>query len=249
MHRSGTSAVTRAIHLLGYRLGPTKDLMPATKEQPRGYWELETMRRRNDELLHMAGGSWDNPPSPPLPRFPSPPACRRLIEDTFGDVADCKRAPWVWKDPRNCLLFPHWWAVLKGMGFDPHLVFVYRHPYEVAESLATRGIEKARGLALWELYNERALESMAGLPVTLVEFDRLLAAPQAIIGSLAGRVQSDGDMGAAVESISPQAVRSTSRLGHGGGALYQGLRSLSFHVERLPSLATIKAPNTLASAS
>ena len=39
MHRAGTSAVTRLINMMGAYLGPNNLLMPASSDNPKGYWE------------------------------------------------------------------------------------------------------------------------------------------------------------------------------------------------------------------
>ena len=64
MHRSGTSAVARAVSLLGFSLGDQADLIPPGPDNPRGFWESKSLVVLNDELLSALGGSWDAPPSP-----------------------------------------------------------------------------------------------------------------------------------------------------------------------------------------
>ena len=57
MHRSGTSALTRILNLLGVDLG--SKLMPASPENEAGYWEHAEIVRIHDELLGELGTSWD----------------------------------------------------------------------------------------------------------------------------------------------------------------------------------------------
>ena len=59
MHRSGTSAVTRVINLLGADL--PSNLMPAVAgaNEP-GFWESMDVYRLNDEILASVGSSWDD---------------------------------------------------------------------------------------------------------------------------------------------------------------------------------------------
>ena len=67
--------------------------------------------------------------------------------------------PWFLKEPRLCVLFPIWRQVVDL----PVCIHIYRNPLEVAHSLQTRnGMPIEAGLALWELYNLRALQSSAG---------------------------------------------------------------------------------------
>ena len=80
--------------------------------------------------------------------------------------------PWVWKDPRTCVLLPFWRHVL-----GPRLaaVIVFRNPLEVAESLQRRhGFTPSFGLALWERYNRLLLSHAAGLPVLVSRYDDLM---------------------------------------------------------------------------
>lgn len=51
MHRSGTSALTRCINLLGVPLGVADDLMPTGEANPRGYWESASLTRVSGELV------------------------------------------------------------------------------------------------------------------------------------------------------------------------------------------------------
>jgi hypothetical protein len=83
----------------------------------------------------------------------------------FNDPAS---SPWVQKDPRMCITLKTWLPLLPS---EPAIVFTYRHPLEVAESLAKRESFSKResffsiegGLRLWVYYNRRAIENSAGL--------------------------------------------------------------------------------------
>lgn len=61
MHRSGTSLVTNLLRLCGLYLGDEQDLMPATPDNQRGYWENRKFSDLNDEILAALGGTWDLP--------------------------------------------------------------------------------------------------------------------------------------------------------------------------------------------
>jgi len=58
MHRSGTSAFTGVLNILGVELG--SNLMEPTKENPRGYFEKRAVMEINDEILNILGSSWDD---------------------------------------------------------------------------------------------------------------------------------------------------------------------------------------------
>ncbi len=56
MHRSGTSALSHAVHLLGASAAAT--LMPAGPDNPRGFWESSVVAAVNDETLAAGGSGW-----------------------------------------------------------------------------------------------------------------------------------------------------------------------------------------------
>ena len=62
MHRSGTSAVTRVLNLLGAELGD--DLMPAGSDNPGGFWEYRGVVELHERLL--ANGVLHTPYDPAL---------------------------------------------------------------------------------------------------------------------------------------------------------------------------------------
>ena len=56
MHRSGTSALTRTLSLLGAELPRT--LIPAHPSNVTGHWESRDLAAVHEELLAAAGSSW-----------------------------------------------------------------------------------------------------------------------------------------------------------------------------------------------
>src|SRR6266851_10203332 len=58
MHRSGTSALTRALSLLGAAL--PKRVARATASNEAGHWEPERLVHLHDEMLGEAGQRWDD---------------------------------------------------------------------------------------------------------------------------------------------------------------------------------------------
>lgn len=177
MHRSGTSAATRILNLLGLRTADGDDLMAPAAYNERGFWESTALSAFNDELLGMLGGTWSTPPLPvdgweDAAEFRALRGlARRRLEETLGN--DGK---WVWKDPRSCLTFPFWASVLPA---PPVLVLPYRNPLEVWRSLERRdGITKAHALAMWERYVRTALAQASGRPTLVASYDALVDDPQ-----------------------------------------------------------------------
>ena len=170
MHRSGTSAITRVVNLLGVPTCVPNDLVRARTGNLRGHWESATLVRHNEDLLNAAGGAWWCPP--PLETDWVAVAADRLTAaaDAFQGVHTTPS--WVWKDPRTCVTVPFWRVAI------PHrlaFILAVRQPLAVAASLAARnGFTIKAGVALWEGYMARALRGARGAPVLVCSYERLL---------------------------------------------------------------------------
>lgn len=210
MHRSGTSAVTRVVNLLGAHLGRADDLYRAP-DNPSGHWESVTLCRLNDTILRVFGG-YDMGPPPLPPGWPaSRPArdLRPVLGATFHDVF--RRDPWVWKDPRLCLTLPLWREVLPP--FCAVLV-VRAEPAVTASLHAREGFPRRYCRALWEHHNRAALAALAGLPTAVVDFDEMQRAPLREVGRLHDGLRHlgvplDGEPDAAASSVRPVSRRAT----------------------------------------
>jgi hypothetical protein len=185
MHRSGTSALTRVLNLLGLDAG-REVLMGASESNPTGHWEVEALTAFNDRLLAELGGRWSAPPPTAaevlavLADGPFGDEAARLHAEAFGGT------PWVWKDPRVCLLLPFWRLVLSRDGGElPDEVVALRDPREVAASLQARdGMTFAYALGLWERYTRTLLADLNGQRACFVPYERLLAEPEAVAREL-----------------------------------------------------------------
>jgi len=176
MHRSGTSLITRLVSLLGLALCRREDLLGGGSVNPRGHWESRSLLRFNDRLLGELGRTWYCPPV-----LDSQDVSRMLRRHAAGALAALQHAhperPWVWKDPRTCVLLPFWSAVLAQR---VAYVLVVRHPFEVSDSLAHRnGCTPLLSLALWERYTRQAMLGAAGRPLMVCTYDGVLADPVA----------------------------------------------------------------------
>ena len=185
MHRSGTSALTRALGLLGLGTGERGALMAAAPSNRSGHWELTALTECNDRLLRDAGGRWSGPPATldglaAAAAGPAGDEARELIARLLPS------APWTWKDPRLCLTLPFWREVLGGC---PPAVVCLRNPLEIAASLERRnGFAPAYGLALWERHLRSLWPELAGRPVLVVDYDDVLSSPAEVVDALAGFV-------------------------------------------------------------
>lgn len=172
-HRSGTSLVTRVLNLLGMHLGPRKHLMPPADWNPTGYWEHRQIEELNNTILERLGGKWYEPPIFPQ-RWENSSELDDLRQRAHAiiqeDFATAK--VWGWKNPQTCLTLPFWQQLLPTMRY----VICLRHPIDVARSLEYRkGCSLEKGIYLWLLYIESALEYTTGHPRRLIFYEYLLA--------------------------------------------------------------------------
>jgi glycosyltransferase involved in cell wall biosynthesis len=152
MHRSGTSALTRVLNLLGAALA--NRLVRAASDNEPGFWESLDLNEIHEEALAALGSSWHD--LRPLPHLGHTSSDARSFRERIVDVLrrDFRGAPlFVIKDPRLCLLLPLWRDVLVELDIDPLYVIPLRQPLEIAASLARRdGFATQRSLLLWLKY-------------------------------------------------------------------------------------------------
>ena len=186
MHRSGTSALTRVVNLLGAEL--PSNLVPGTSDNEQGYWESYSFFDLNEALLAAAGTRWHDDAPIPDTWFASEaakafrPQARALLQEAFHGCSI-----FVLKDPRLCRLLPFWRAALEDLGASPRAILIVRHPEEVFSSLAVRARHEDEGVRsqaitspekshlLWLRYvleSERHTRSVGRAVVT---YDGLLA--------------------------------------------------------------------------
>lgn len=150
MHRSGTSAVTRLINLMGAELG--SNLMAAMEgNNETGFWEHQDVVEVHEEVLAFLGRRWDDVRAMPgalAARSDLAPFRQRLADIITRDFAGV--GLWAVKDPRTCRLVPIWRDILTAAAVEPAFLIVLRHPLEVARSLSRRdGFSEGKGLLLW----------------------------------------------------------------------------------------------------
>jgi len=174
MHRSGTSALTGMLHHLGVALGD--HLMPATTDNPRGYWEHRDIVSVHERLMTAFGYAWDDIRSLPA-GFERSEAARAAADELLAIAhRDFAGAPlWGLKDPRLCRLLPLWSELFAAEHVEPGYLLALRHPLDVAASIGARdGIGAARGLLLWLGYLLDAERATRGKPRLIVHYEDLI---------------------------------------------------------------------------
>lgn len=180
MHRSGTSALTGVLSMLGPDPGPS--LMPAQEGMnPKGFWEHEDIVAIHDRLLEAMGSFWHDERDLPENWWQSPvviPFRHEVIEVLRRDFGQSPL--WILKDPRMCRLLPLWLDILHEVGCAPYFVIGLRNPFEVARSLERRdGFSEAKSSLLWLEHLLEAERWSRDCPRVVVTYDQLLADWQA----------------------------------------------------------------------
>jgi hypothetical protein len=169
MHRSGTSALSGILRLLGFDSGA--DLVRPNEFNPTGYWENRSVVRLNERILSHLGSSWSDVFL--LPYQLGRTDLRAVFEAearTLLDNALSGKRTWVLKDPRMSVLIDFWLPYLceRNVSF----IHVVRHPIEVANSLERRdGFPAERGLLLWFLQNLNAEFFTRGLNRSFINYE------------------------------------------------------------------------------
>ncbi|MFZ1814299.1 MAG: glycosyltransferase [Rhizobiaceae bacterium] len=148
MHRSGTSALTRVINLMG--AGLPRDMIDAGLGNEAGHWEPRKIVAFNDRLLGELNSAWFDWRRADLSALGAS-RLSAIDAELAAIIGDQYRDPViVLKDPRICRIADHFVRALeKGMG-EVRLVHVFRHPVDVAQSLNARNdLPVAYGLLLW----------------------------------------------------------------------------------------------------
>lgn len=209
MHRSGTSATTRLVNLLGLSMCRERDIFSGPWN-PTGHWESIRVAKLDERLIAQMGCRWWYPPPAGAPYHEW--AAKITTEAAFAAQVFNgvhEQRPWVWKDPRACLLVPFWRRALEDRFA---VVLIVRHPLEVAESLQRRNeLPLPFGVALWERYNRLLLEHVDGLPVLVSRYEELVADPvdwcaraAAFLGEVGIAVRAGAPGGAVEDFVDPR---------------------------------------------
>jgi len=196
MHRSGTSAFTRVLNLLGAAL--PKHLMPAGNFNERGHWESTEIAKVNDTILASMDLAWYDWRDIAKDWFRSESAksfqsrLAEVIREEYGDAR-----LFVIKDPRICRLLPLWLDVLQEMRVTPYVVMPVRNPIEVAQSLLRRDQsmgdlrqpKMVHAQLLWLRSVLEAERASRSLPRAFITYDALLDDWQTAVAEIASRTR------------------------------------------------------------
>jgi len=189
MHRSGTSALTRVLNLLGVDIG--SQFIPANQANEKGFWELIAVARGNEEILQSLHSSWFNPLLLPQQWWQSPLLfwwrryLTKIIQQNFSDSLF-----WGIKDPRLCRLLPLWLPLIEELGSKIHGVIIMRNPEEVVASLQSRDqLPRHLSLWLWLTYVLEAEYDTRTHPRVFITYQELLENWQQTIEKIASALK------------------------------------------------------------
>ncbi len=172
MHRSGTSAITRVVSLLG--AGLPDDMIEAKGDNERGFWEGRGVIDLDEKALEKFGSWWGGWQSVDTERLL---ASRQLVEGAQELVRKEFRDAdiIVLKDPRVSRLLPLWQQALEEEGFRCVHVVALRHPGAVADSLRRRNKLSPEAATLsWLAHTLDAEEHTREQQHVFVSFENLL---------------------------------------------------------------------------
>jgi hypothetical protein len=164
MHRSGTSCLMGTLRRNGVYTGYVNKDNPYNR---RGTIEHPEVYFLNKEVLKYNKGNWKDPPQEIKWTKHHARKRDRLVRKISSNS---QSNVWRFKDPRTIFTLPFW---LEGIT-NYHIIATYRHPVQVANSLANRGeisLETDKGLSLWYRYNIKLINHLSSLPIALVSFD------------------------------------------------------------------------------
>lgn len=176
MHRSGTSAMTRTLSLLGATL-PAGLMPPVEGNNETGFWESQSVAELNDEILQTRDSDWDDlfafrprEHLSNLDRLYIARAVELLDREYNGSELI------VLKDPRISVLTFFWENALRTAGYATNYVLMIRNPLEVADSLQSRdSFAQEKSLLLWSSYMLAVERDTRTLPRTFVAYDDLMS--------------------------------------------------------------------------
>lgn len=186
MHRSGTSACTRVLNLLGCVL--SGNLLGGGEGNEKGHWEAIEAISLNDEMLASAGSSHEDW-GEVNPDWKASAIRSQLVEKASAVLADhAKIGPlFALKDPRMCRLADVWLEAAAAAAVEPHVLIMLRNPLEVMASLDARDL-MAEGYAelLWLRHVLDAEHYSRGHKRLFYRYDQLMANGQSLIGKIKG---------------------------------------------------------------
>lgn len=187
MHRSGTSLTASLFGGAGVNLGDR--LFGPNVGNTLGHFEDVGFLEFHMRALHSLGCNYEGYVTRSLP-----PLAAEFTAEAEQLIADRAAAGclWGWKEPRTTLFLDFWDQLLP----DARYVFVFRNPWDVADSLFRRGdaafvVDPRLAIELWVTYNRRIADFVDRHPsrCAVLEISRLIAEPHRVFDMVRSRLQ------------------------------------------------------------
>ncbi len=174
MHRSGTSAVTRVLNLLGCAL--PDDLIGPSESNETGHWESVAAMQLNDAILASAGSNWADWGAINDDWHQSGLKAEMLgrISQVIQDHAALGPL-FALKDPRTCRVADLWLAGMAEAKVEARVLLMLRNPAEVCASLEERDLmAPGYGQLLWLRHVLDAEFYSRGVQRVVCHYDHLM---------------------------------------------------------------------------
>ena len=186
MHRSGTSALTRGLKVLGVELGD--HLMPGVEgDNEKGFWEDLDVNAFNVELMRHLRQDWHTLQPIHSSQFEGEDLASfrlRAVELVRKKIKGA--SVFGIKDPRTVRLLPFWKSVFEHLGAEVAYIIALRHPMSVARSVKqTHGFDEEKTHYLWLEHMVPSILGSEGVPRVVVSYDSLMDRPEAELRRIA----------------------------------------------------------------
>lgn len=195
MHRSGTSLLSHALHLIGVDMADETDRV--SHKNPDGFWERPTLNQIQDEILDFIGSpigsaSHAAPFQDDWLKCAGILALKQRLKDYLKYELLRSSAVWGFKDPRTCRLLPLWKEIFSELNLSPYYVIAVRSPGEAAASIANKNTRRAisplQGELMWLVYNYDILRYVQNEPHTIIEYANWFSYGSSIAENLSNKL-------------------------------------------------------------
>lgn len=184
--RSGTSAITRGLRVLGVDLG--NNLMPAEAGvNDKGFWEDQDIYRINLEIFEALGRDWHNLGVLDFSKLDAPiirdfkSRARGILSEKLAGT-EC----FGLKDPQMARILPFWREVFAELSLDVSYVITCRSLDGAVPSLRRyTKFDDTKCIYLWFEYVLASLINTVGATRLVVDYDLMMMDPSAQLGRIA----------------------------------------------------------------
>jgi O-antigen biosynthesis protein len=192
--RSGTSAITRGLRVLGVGLGD--NLMPAaTGVNDKGFWEDQDIYRLNLEIFQALDRDWHTLGALDISKLDAQKM--RDFKSRARDILSLKLADiecFGIKDPQMARILPFWKEVFSDLCLDVSYVITCRSLDAVVPSLRRyTGFDDAKCIFMWFEYVLASLVHTEGEARLVVDYDLMMADPSIQLERIARRLDLEFD--------------------------------------------------------